>query len=375
MPTRARRVSMSMRSSKLMWGDSIAAWLSVRLIVTIGFAAAEGIRPNLRPGANLVHLHERLLTYDASWYLGLSSHGYGGMPRSGLRFFPLYHVVSRWLAWPIGGRNGLMLVVVANLCAFGCLLLIGRLVVDEFDDESLAKRSIWLLALFPAAGSFVFAYSESMMLLLTLALVLAVRRRAWVVAIVLGVLAGLCRPLAVLLVIPLAVEVPRHWSRALLPERALRVATIASPGVGALAYLFYVGGTYGDWLEPVTLQRGLRHGFQDPATRLWDAFADLRHTLVGVPNLAFALGFLALILVMIRRQPPAWTWYAAVTWIVAMSAHNIDSIGRYGLVAFPFVIALAQITRSERAMWIVTSVSSAALGGLTVLTLLGRYVP
>ena len=110
-------------------------------------------------------------------------------------------------------------------------------------------------------------------------------------------------------------------------------------------------------------------------TRLWDAFAELRHTLVGAPNLAFALGFAALIVVMIRQQRASWTLYAVATWIVAMSAHNIDSIGRYGLVAFPFVIALAQVSRSERTMWIVTSLSSASLGALTVLTLLGRYVP
>lgn len=357
------------------WAEASAAWVTARIVVVFGFATAEGIRSNLLPSADLLHLRERLLTYDARWYLDLSSRGYSGVPREGLRFFPLYHLVSRWLAWPFGGHEGAALIVVANLGAFGCLILIRRLVLEEFADEDLARRSMWLLALFPAAGTFVFGYSESLMLLLSLALILSARRKSWGLAVLFGLLAGLVRPISLLLVIPLAVDAFAGWDRATGKERLLRVAAILSPAIGVSAFLFYIGGTFGDWLEPVTIQRELRHGFQDPFTRLWDAFRELPRTLVGTPNLAFAVTFALLLIVVGRRQRLSWFMYALATWLVAMSAHNIDSIGRYGLVAFPFVIAIAQITRSERTMWAVMTISSAALSSLTVLTLLGRYVP
>jgi hypothetical protein len=367
--------TMARRVSTLKWGEALGAWVCARLAVGMGFVVAEGIRSNLRPDADLIHMKGGLLTYDAGWYRDLAERGYAGVPREGLRFFPLYHVVSRWLAWPFGGNSSLMLVIVANVSALVCLVLLHRLVLEEFGDDDLARRSMWVLALFPAAGTFVFGYSESLMLMLTLAMLLAVRRRSWLVAILFGILAGLCRPLAVLLVVPLAVDGLKGWNRVAFNERLLRLTTIGSPMIGVAAYLFYVGGTFGDWMEPITIQRGLRRGFQDPFTRLWDAFADLRSTLVGTPNLAFALVFAALLVVAARRQRMSWFLYALATWLVAMSANNIDSIGRYGLVAFPFVVAIAQLARSERAMWVVMTVSSAALTGLTVMTLLGRYVP
>jgi hypothetical protein len=357
------------------WSEALAAWVAARLVVGFGFATAEGIRSNLLPSADLLHLRERLLTYDSRWYLDLATRGYAGVPREGLRFFPLYHLVSRWLAWPFGGHEGAALIIVANLCAFGCLILIRRLVLEEFADEDLARRSMWLLALFPAAGTFVFGYSESLMLLLSLALVLSARRKSWGLAVLFGVLAGLVRPISILLVIPLAVDGFAGWGRAAFRERFVRVMAIVSPAIGVSAFLFYVGGTFGDWLEPVTIQRGLRRGFQDPFSRLWDEFRELPHTLVGTPNLAFAVAFALLLIVVGRRQRLSWFLYALATWIVAMSAHNIDSVGRYGLVAFPFIIAIAQVSRSERTMWAVMAISSAALSSLTVLTLLGRYVP
>ena len=63
----------------------------------------------------------------------------------------------------------------------------------------------------------------------------------------------------------------------------------------------------------------------------------------------------------------SWSAYAVVTLIVALSAHNIDSIGRYGLVAFPFVVAIARLGDDERVAWAAIGLSAAALVGLTVM--------
>jgi hypothetical protein len=129
-------------------------------------------------------------------------------------------------------------------------------------------------------------------------------------------------------------------------------------------------------MEPLDIQRRLRAGFQDPLTRLWDGV----HTMatssqLDAPNVLFALGFVALLVVCARTQRASWSAYAAVTVLVALSANNIDSIGRYGLVAFPLVVALARLGEDERAMWGLVGLSTGGLVALTTMSVLGSYTP
>ncbi len=142
------------------------------------------------------------------------------------------------------------------------------------------------------------------------------------------------------------------------------------------SYLFYIGGRFGSWTQPISEQRTIRKGFQDPLTRLWDAIHDtLTTSQLNAPSLAFAVGFLMLAVIAFRRQPLSWSTYALATVLLALSAPVIDSLGRYGLVAFPLVVALAQLVRTERAVWVTAAVSSCALCALTVMTLMGGYIP
>ena len=55
-----------------------------------------------------------------------------------------------------------------------------------------------------------------------------------------------------------------------------------------------------------------------------------------VYNLIFTVVLVTLLVVAVRRRVPAvWTTYLAVGLIIASSANNIDSIGRYGIVLAP----------------------------------------
>ena len=359
--------------SRLAFGEAFVAWLVARVVVGIGYAAADAIASVLELRDTL-HLQQKLITWDGTFYWAIANGGYDSVAREGLRFFPFYPGLAKILAWPLGGRVGLTLVLVSNAAAYVCLLLLRRLVEEETGDVDLARRSMWLLAVFPAAGIFVLAYGESVALAASLVAFLFIRRDRWWWAAGFGAVAGLTRPVGVLLIVPFAIEA---WlSRGRGGSVLSRLAAIASPVVGALMYLFWVGGEYGDWLEPVRIQRELRDGFQDPFTRLWDGV----HTFVttsqlDAPNLVFALGFIALLIVAIRTQRVAWWAYAAVTLVVALSAVNIDSIGRYGLMAFPFVVALARVSEDERVMWGVLTLCGTGLAALTVMSTLGVYTP
>ena len=230
---------------------------------------------------------------------------------------------------------------------------------------------MWLFALFPASAAMVLGYAEGLLVMASLVAFLAIRRDRWWLAASAGLVCGLIRPVGLLLVVPFAIEATGH--RRASPFA--RLGAVVAPVIGALSYLFWVGGEYGDWLLPVRVQRELRAGFQDPFTRLWDGFRNLGTSQLDAPNLAFAVIFIGLLVVVFRTQRMSWGFYALATLVVALSAHNINSIGRYGFVAFPFVVAVAKVAEDERVAWAAMAASGAALAALTTMATLGAYQP
>ncbi len=141
--------------------------------------------------------------------------------------------------------------------------------------------------------------------------------------------------------------------------------------------MWIVSRRTGDISDAFTIQRQLRDGFRDPVTRLAGAVVDFAGgSLHDVYNVAFAVGFAVLFVVAVRRrQPVSWLALMAATWLVAASANNIDSFGRYCVVASPFVIALAQWARSVRWQVVVASVGLAGTVWYTTEVFLGRVIP
>jgi hypothetical protein len=89
----------------------------------------------------------------------------------------------------------------------------------------------------------------------------------------------------------------------------------------------------------------------------------------------WAIGFLVLLVVCFRRWPASYGAFAAVILLVALSAGNLDSLERYGLSAFPLVLALAGLLARP---WVERTALALAATGLTVyatLAFLGAYVP
>jgi hypothetical protein len=134
-----------------------------------------------------------------------------------------------------------------------------------------------------------------------------------------------------------------------------------------------------DFFLPLTVQNrhSLRGGFVDPFTRLADAFGDLfggdrfGSGLHGV----WALIFIGLLVVLIRRFPASYSAYAGTVLVLTLTARNLDSFERYAMSAFPFLLALAYVTRDEAVDRAVLVISAAALAGYATLAFLGLSVP
>lgn len=355
----------------------LPAWLTARLLVLIGFAVAQAIASEVHlTHLESLHLDEGLLTWDGDWYWHVASDGYANIPREALRFFPLYPLIGWLLSFPLGGSIGAALVLAANGFALVATMFVRNVVIYETDDRRLADRTAWYLSIFPSAFVFVFAYSESLFLVCAAAFFLTLRRRRWWPATALGALAALTRPVGILLVVPAVIEAARGLKGTPVGEKVARLFAVAGPGLGLLAFLGWVGWRFGDWLLPASIQSDLRAGVQDPVTRLIEGVEQIiTESQLDAPNVAFALLFIVLLIPVARRLPASYTAYTAVSLIIALSAQNIDSIGRYGIMAFPLMIGLAHLAGDDRVNRIATVVSGGAFVGLVVMALLGGYTP
>ncbi len=83
----------------------------------------------------------------------------------------------------------------------------------------------------------------------------------------------------------------------------------------------------------------------------------------------------ALVALMVVRWPASFGGYAVVTLVAALTAEHLGSFERYIFGAFPVVVALAAVGRSERVDRVVLVVSAVAMGGYALAAFVGAYVP
>src|SRR5688572_5134823 len=156
-----------------------------------------------------------LARWDSVWYLRVADSGYGdSAPRAA--FFPLYPLLVRAIATPLGGSYAALLIaayLVSLAAFFGALVVLFRLTELEL-GRRLARPALLLLALFPAALYFGAPYSESLFLLLAVVAFYAARSGRWAWAGTCAALASGTRSAGLLLLIPLGLlwwsSRPRH---------------------------------------------------------------------------------------------------------------------------------------------------------------------
>jgi len=359
----------------------LPAWVAARVVVTVALAVARAGVGTLRPGnpGAVQRVHEGLLSWDAGWYQAIAQHGYAAAGQQSVRFFPLFPLLGRALGAVPGTGDGAALVVVANLSALLAMAGLWLLVRHDSGDVPLARRSVWLLALAPSAYSLVLAYSDATLLLCSVVAFLGARTGRWWWAAAAGLVAGADRPVGVLLIVPLAVEV---WSRrqgATPANWAARPAALAAPLVGAGAYLVWVGHRFGDPWLPFTVQEqnGHRGQFAVPVSAMWHDLVDAAHghhlgSALHVPWVAVCI---ALVVVCWRRLPGSYTAFAVAVLVVALSSTNLDSFERYALGAFPLVVAASTLTSHRRVEVVVLVLSGLAMVGYAFLAFVGVVVP
>lgn len=360
----------------------LPAWVVARVVVTLALVVARTGASTLRPGdpGAVARAHQGLLAWDAGWYHSIADHGYVGAGRESVRFFPLFPLLGRCIGDVPGVGTGAALVLVANLSALLAMAALWLLVRHDLGDTALARRSVWLLALAPSGYALVLAYSDALLLLCSVVTVLGARTGRWWWAAAAGLAAGLDRPVGVLLLVPVAVEV---WLQRRDPVGAggwsARIAALVAPVAGAGAYLAWVGHRFGDPWLPLTVQQqdGHRGRLAVPLRAMghdvWSALHG--HHLGSALHIPWIVLCLALVVVAWRRLPTSYAALATAVLVVSLSSSNLDSFERYALGAFPLVVAASTCTARRRMEQGVLVLSGLVMAGYAILAFVGAVVP
>jgi hypothetical protein len=374
--------------------EAVVPYAVARVVVLGALGLAHFIVDRTHPGAPAVaaRVHAGLLGWDAGWYESIARVGYASLGAQSLRFFPAVPALTHGLAWIPGLDDGAALVLLVNVAAFAATAMLYVLVRRETGDPAVARRSIWILSLLPAAFVLVMGYAEAVLLVFAIGCFLALRppttpggdpgatplRPHFLVAGVLALGAALTRPIGVLLFLAVLAEEVRWWPRLGRSERASAVAATAAPFVGLALFAAWAKHTVGDWWAPLRVQLENSHhgGLSDPFTTLFhDAKGVLHHHVGTALHVPWVLVALAMLVVCWRRLPAPYTLFAAAVLATAVAGSNLDSFERYALSAFPLSIAGALLLKHSQVERVVLTLLAAGLAGYALLAFLNISVP
>jgi len=365
----------------------IVLWLEGDLPGPCHFEIARDGWAQLPPLANgplefpLVGIWQR---WDACWYSKIATFGY--QPDGSTAFLPLMPAAMRLVAVPLGGDVALAGLLVSGIAMVVALVGLQRLVADDL-GSSIARRSVWLVAVWPTALYWAAPFTEALFLATSVWAFRFARRQRWLPAALAAALAVSTRLPGILLILPLAWEAGRaardQWrTGGVVSARPLVASAIAvaapALALGAIVAV-QVALTHTNLFDSQDAWGGRE--FHPPWETVAAAWDWIQHgsALRGIEalNLAALLLCAGLAVLGIGRVPASYLLYAAATVLllaIRIQPTPLTATVRYLGVAFPCLVVAAVLLRrpsAERA-WLV--VSAAFAGLLTVLFLRGSFV-
>ena len=305
--------------------------------------------------------------WDSGWFVKIAHHGYASAEGTAA-FFPLYPGLVAVIGRVLAGRYALAGLVVSLAACWVAFELLWRLAEERLGTEG-ARRAVLYLAIFPTALFLQAVYSESLYLALALAAFALAERGRWTSAAAAAGLALLTRSAGIAVVCGLAVLA---W-----PDLR-RLAWLALVPVLFAAFPLGLAWEVDDpWAFLHAQAQWERHlSWAGPFGGIWEGVAALgrtpedftrRHALaVNIECLAFLVLFVALLPLVWRRFGRAYFTYALVSLVLPLSYPGKDfpliSLPRFGLVVFPFFLALAALGTRPRFDELIVSASALLLG-------------
>ena len=322
-----------------------------------------------------------LAGWDGKWFIDGAVHGWprhlpmidGHVAANPIAFFPLLPLVMRAGAWLRLGAQAVGLVI--SLVAGGVAVVGVGTLAREMTDEARGRRAALLFALFPGSFVFSFIYAEGILISAVAFGLIALLRRRWLAAGVLGIVASASSPVgfAFVLSCALASLVAIRRDRAL----ASLLAPVLAPlgGLGWLVFLWVHTGRLNAWRST---ERGgwqsypsLRYPFHIIARFVFDP---TRPTLTGqILFFGTVAGVIGIVLAIKERQPGVVLIYAITALAMALISAPVGLRPRFLLVAFPIIIAVG--TRyTGRTFQVIAVLFGIGLCAMTLMTVFSNAV-
>jgi hypothetical protein len=329
---------------------------------------------NLLAPAGGRSIRDRLLIWDGGWFIRVATEGYphtysydrsGNMVGNGLAFFPLYPWLIRAVNW-LGVDAGWAALTVSWIAAGVAAVLLYRFGV-ALHGARLGYALVVLFCGQPMSVVLSMGYSEALFSALVIGALYAAYRERFLVAGVLGLLAGLCRPtgLAVALAVVVAAAISVYRGR--YDWRPTVGALLALLGVPS--FLLWVGYRVGDFNAWFTIQTaGWGTTFDwGTSTRdfLWTAFIQ-GHDWVQMSVAAIlVVAIVAAVLAVRRTWPPLTVYGLLVLGLVVGQAGYYHSKPRLLVPALLTLIPAGYAAARAR--------TAPAVFGLTCYALFGLW--
>ncbi|QBD82439.1 hypothetical protein EPA93_43280 [Ktedonosporobacter rubrisoli] len=343
---------------KAAWIEAFRVFAFSRvLLISLTFVAQRFPLNGQTIPRNCVSSNDCLLSwfhFDVLAFTSIAQHGYTHIQDT--VFFPLWPLILR-LHLLFGANvisaylTGLFL---ANLCFYLALVML-YLLIGKLFDPIIARNSLFYISFSPYALYFFAAYSESLFLLLSLAVFICLEHEYWNLAGVFGGLAALTRSQGFLLVVPFIVVVvqyiqsnQRSWRQKL--RAAIPVVFIP---LGIIIYVAYLGYTFHDPLAFSTQEATFWHRqLTFPLITVFRSFQTFFSSYTVDVIILNCINILLVLLVTMalvfswRRLPLHYTLFTLITLLFDMSypqgvIEPLAAFGRYLIVIFPLFILLA----------------------------------
>lgn len=324
--------------------------------------------------------------WDSGHFTAIASNGYDVAWRTA--FFPLFPLLERGGAF-LTHDPFIAGLIISNLAGLGMLVVLYRLVQEDFDAER-AFRTVLYLSVFPTAFFFAAAYNESLFLLLTLLSFYHMRHGNWWLASLFGLLASLTRSAGIVLFLPFCYE---YLQQHQFTIRKIRFAAVSSLGIPAGIGIFALYCYY-RFQDPLSFSKAQAAGWDRHLHAPWRGLInaymvilkrhvlsfDSIHNVIDLSACLFILALVVLCFVGPWKFPRAYWVYAlyAVLIYIYSVIFPVDGTGnaplaafsRYMLEVFPAFIVLAAIGKKPwfNLYYLVLSVSILSFMLLQFLT-------
>ncbi len=315
------------------------------------------LRGLLSPKSPLWKLVGPWIRWDSFWYLGIATGGY--TEKAQAVFSPLYPAAIHLLGSLTGQPTAA--VAISLLAFMGALLLAWRLVEEQW-DESVAKRTVLVMLLFPAAFYFYSGYAESLALLGIVGTFYSAKKGQWIWAGLAATVATLSRPVGVIAVLVLASELVFQAQADRRAGRKVQLLQFASLFIPVAAYLAETLYLYQRLhILGIAQAESLWGGhIANPAATTGALLSAMLHGPTAgftevqiVANLfALALILVTTVTVFLQDFPPTYRLFtlamAAVLLLQTSGSLPFGSELRYTLLLFPMYIVLARLLKRPR---------------------------